>query len=270
VRKDPAKDIAESWNSAVLEAGLRNQNCDKGFDRFIRKFNQEEEMTAIMAIQEGAHDDIGTAILFTQENRRCLLLDTLYNRSYEDVMWHMMRDWARFRPRATRPKTDSGQLFYPPEFQHIFEQYWQVLERPLEHEDAYKESDFSEERMQEFTAAMQGQSQPGQPRAFDAETGADKEHEGLVNIAKQAAGSRCCMVQDARNHWADVSQEMHRSSAVTDGPVHASGSVVGTESVPGTGSNEAVCGMWPPALHLSRFFLRGGSWNTTHPVGQPP
>jgi hypothetical protein len=159
-------------------------------------------------------------------------------------MWYVMRDWARFQPRATRPKTDSGQLYYPSEFSSIFEQYWQVLERPFDHKDVHKESAFTKERMQEYTAAMQGQLPPGEPLV-------DSHVEQVyVDIAKQAAASRCCMIQDAHNFWAEVLSGEHRSSAVTDGPVHASGSVVGTESVHGTGSNDAVRGIWPPALHL--------------------
>jgi hypothetical protein len=194
--------------------------------------------------------------LFTQDNRRCLLLYTFCKRTIEDVTWYMMRDWARFQPRATRPKNDSGQLYYPVEFQHTIEKYWDVLEHPLDHEDAFKESGYSKKRMHEFTAAMDGQDRPGQPCNWDTEPvlsedgTPDPNFEALVNIAKQAAGSRCCMVQDARNHWEDVLQEMHRSSAARDGPVLANGSIVGTESVPRTGLNEAVCGMWPPALHL--------------------
>jgi hypothetical protein len=75
---DPNKAAPEAWNTAVLEAGLSTQNYDKGFDRFIRKFNPDGQMSATMAIQEGAHNDWGTTILFLQGDRRCLLLDTLH------------------------------------------------------------------------------------------------------------------------------------------------------------------------------------------------
>jgi hypothetical protein len=40
----------EVWNSSIHEAGLRTQNYDKGFDRFIRKFDPDLPMSAIMAI----------------------------------------------------------------------------------------------------------------------------------------------------------------------------------------------------------------------------
>jgi phosphoribulokinase len=56
---------------------------------------------------------------------------------------------------------------------------------------------YSKKRMHEFTAAMDWQDRPGQPCNWDTEPVLS---EALVNIAKQAAGSRCCTVQDARNH----------------------------------------------------------------------
>jgi hypothetical protein len=40
-------------NGAILEACLKTQNYDKGFDKFIRKFNPEEEMSAAVAIESG-------------------------------------------------------------------------------------------------------------------------------------------------------------------------------------------------------------------------
>jgi hypothetical protein len=202
-----------------------------------------------MAIQKGVHNDCGTAILFTQDERRRLLLDTLHGKTVEETMWHMMSEWARFQPRATHPKSDFGQLYYPAEFSHVFEQYWQVLEQPLAHADAHKESDFTKEWVQEYTAALQGQSPPGQLLLDSDAT------EGCQIIAKQAACSRCCMIQEAHNFWAKVLSGEHRSSALTDGRAPASASGVGTDSVPGVGSMEiGVCHVGHPLLQLGRFF----------------
>jgi hypothetical protein len=76
--KDPDKAVPAAWNPAVLEACLRTQTYDKGFDRFIRKFKPDAELNAVMAIEEGKHGEWGTAILFTQENLRCLLMETVH------------------------------------------------------------------------------------------------------------------------------------------------------------------------------------------------
>jgi hypothetical protein len=67
--------------------------------------------------------------------------------------------------------------------------------------------------------------------------------EGMLQIAKQAAFSRCCMIQDAPNLWED----MHRSSAVSDGPVHSSGAGVGTDLVPGLGSTDTCVAQGSPS-----------------------
>jgi hypothetical protein len=90
--------------------------------------------------------------------------------------------------------------------------------------------DYTKTRMQEFAVALQGQNPPGAP-LVDSEA-----PEECLNIAKQAANSRLCMIQDAHNFWEEVLSGEHRSSACTDGPASLSGSSVGTESGPGLGS----------------------------------
>jgi hypothetical protein len=183
------------------------QNYDKGFDRFIRKFDPDVPMSAIMAIPKGVHDYFGTAILFTQENRRCLLLDTLHKRSEEDALWHTMSSWARFQPRTLRPKSDSGQLYYPSEYSHVFEHFWDVLEQPLAHPNSASESDFTKKCMQEYAAAL--------------------------------------LHDSSRAHfWAGVLSGEHRSSACTDGPSSLESSVAGTESCPALGVTDTCvpCG----------------------------
>jgi hypothetical protein len=55
--------------------------------------------------------------------------------------------------------------------------------------------------------------------------------EKSARIADVAAFSRLRPIADGPNQW-----DMHRSSAFTVGPALASGPVIGTESVPGSGS----------------------------------
>jgi hypothetical protein len=184
-------------------------------------------MLAVMAIEKGVHSEFGTAILFTQENRQCLLLDTLHGLTEDEALWYTMHAWAKFQPRVSRPKDDPDQLYYPAVYSHVFEKYWDTLEQPLAHPDAASESFFTKACMQEYAAALLGHTLPSAP-LVDSEA-----PEGALFVAKQAAISRLCMIQDAHDFWED--QEKHRSSARTDGPSSLGSSVAGSESVPGLG-----------------------------------
>jgi hypothetical protein len=39
-----------SINGAVLDAALRTQNYDKGLEKFVRKFDPSQDMSAVVAI----------------------------------------------------------------------------------------------------------------------------------------------------------------------------------------------------------------------------
>jgi hypothetical protein len=114
-------------------------------------------------------------------------------------------------------------------YSHVFEKYWDVLEKPLAHPDAADESDFTKGCMSEFEAALEGLSLTSAP-LVDSEA-----PEGCQIVAKQAAVSRFCMVQDPPDKWAEMEG---RSSQVTDGPSSLGSSNVGNESVPGLGSTD--------------------------------
>jgi hypothetical protein len=160
VQQEPITVQPDAWNSAIFEAGLKTQNYDKGFDRFVRKFKPEEPMGAVMAIEKGVHSEFGTAILFTQENRRCLLLDTLHGITEEDALWYTMLSWAKFQRRISRPKEDPGQLHFPAVYSHVFEKYCDTLEQPLAHPGSDSETLFTKACMQEYAAALQKQDLP--------------------------------------------------------------------------------------------------------------
>jgi hypothetical protein len=49
-------------------------------------------------------------------------------------------------------------MFYPAEYSHVFEKYWDVLENPLVHPEAAGESDFTKACMSDFQAALEGLS----------------------------------------------------------------------------------------------------------------
>jgi hypothetical protein len=69
-------ELAKAGYQRILDAALRTQNYDRGLDRFARKFDNTEEMTATIAIQEGWQGDHGWSIFFEQGPRRCPLVDT--------------------------------------------------------------------------------------------------------------------------------------------------------------------------------------------------
>jgi hypothetical protein len=81
-------------------------------------------------LKKGFSGEHGTAILFEQENRRCLLTRRFYDSSDETVFWLTLKDWAEFEPRLAKTRVDAGQVYYPAAYSHIVEQYWDFLHRP--------------------------------------------------------------------------------------------------------------------------------------------
>jgi hypothetical protein len=55
IRNDKMQVSAPIWNSRIYEAGSRTQNYDKGFERFVGKFNPDTPYKAVMAIESGVH-----------------------------------------------------------------------------------------------------------------------------------------------------------------------------------------------------------------------
>jgi hypothetical protein len=100
-------------NGSILEAGLSPQNYDKGFDKYVRKFNPEEESSSVVAIHNGWQGDHGWAVAFKQGPRRCLLLGTMDGFSDEEALWSALADWATFQPRLQNPRQFPGKLFFP-------------------------------------------------------------------------------------------------------------------------------------------------------------
>jgi hypothetical protein len=49
----------------VYEAGLKVQNYDKGFDKFVRKFERNQAISATVALLEGHREDHGWAVYLT-------------------------------------------------------------------------------------------------------------------------------------------------------------------------------------------------------------
>jgi hypothetical protein len=94
----------------VYEAGLKAQNYDKGFEKFIRKFERNEAMSATVALLAGNRDDRGWAVYFKQGPRRCLLMDTVDGYSGDETIWTALAVWATFKPRKASPRKYPGKL----------------------------------------------------------------------------------------------------------------------------------------------------------------
>jgi hypothetical protein len=60
-----AAGIERAYVESIYEAGSRTQVYDKGLDKFTRKFERKEAMSAIVAIAQGHRNDHGWAVYFT-------------------------------------------------------------------------------------------------------------------------------------------------------------------------------------------------------------
>jgi hypothetical protein len=129
------KGVAEAWNKETFAAGLATEPYRVGTGRFTAQFKRNEPYSATMAIEKGVHGDHGIAIFFEQANRRCVLTRRVYKHSDEDTFWVAMKDWASFQPKLSKPRVTPGSLFFPAEYTHMMENYWEYLEDPTQHPD---------------------------------------------------------------------------------------------------------------------------------------
>jgi hypothetical protein len=88
--------------------GLSSAPYRIGLGKFAAQFKPKKPYSATIAIEKGVHDDHGTAILFEQDNRRCLITRRLYGATDEVAFWEVMKDWAQFQPRFAKPRTNPG------------------------------------------------------------------------------------------------------------------------------------------------------------------
>jgi hypothetical protein len=200
-----------------VEQGLATQPYDKGLDRFVGKFDPSQPISTVIAIEPGCHFDHGTAIYFTQEKRRCLLLDTLYGLSDDEALWYTLQALAKFQPRLASSRTEPGQLYNPAAYTHVFLKYWDYLNDPVQHPQC-DESDFTKDAMHEFAAALSSMNLSSFEPQVDSEA-SDKSY----RIAHNAAVFRLCPVQDAIDYWG--SQEEAATGSGGSAPGQDSGNV---------------------------------------------
>jgi hypothetical protein len=212
-------------NGAILEACLKTQNYDKGFDKFIRKFDCSEEMTAVVAIESGWQGDHGWAVVFKQGPRRCLLLDTTDGLTKTETFWVALSAWATFQPRHKSPRQFPGKLYYPDEASHIVQLYWDHFVDLSSHPAFKNESLICQQAMLTISEALNRYD----CTSWETLPVADAP-EKLAKIANDAAISRVRPIADGLNQWV-----MHRSRAHTVCQ-SSLGAAMSSESGVGTGS----------------------------------
>jgi hypothetical protein len=215
-----------STNGAILDAALRTQNYDKGLEKFVRKFDPTEEMSAVVAIESGRQKDHGWAVAFKQGSRRCLLLDTTAGISEEETLWVALAHWSNFQPRLSKPRQGPGELFYPDGATHIFEEAWNYLGDLSQMPSFATKSPVCQTAMLSFSEGLRRFSCTNSWIPHPCAEAPEK----LAKIATNAAISRVRPIPDGSDQW-----EEYRKGTYTVGFGSQSSPMVGTESGAGTG-----------------------------------
>jgi hypothetical protein len=102
-----------------------------------------------------------------------------------------------------------GSLFFPAEYTHMMENYWEYLEDPTQHPDIQTDAQYFQ-YMQQYTAAVsQWDFTDFEPQPSDVAP------ERSQRVAHFAALSRRCLVQDACDYWSSP-QDQAQEERVTD------------------------------------------------------
>jgi hypothetical protein len=196
VRLSQAMDLkaVATWNKETFIHGLAAATYRVGTGKFAAQFKPGKPYSATIAIEKGIHNDHGTAILFEQPNRRCLVTRRLYDLSDEDTFWEVMKDWAQFQPKLAQPRVNPGQLFFPSEYSHMFEVYWDHLRDPTQHPDVCQTAS--------YYAPMLAYSSAVSPMDFSDFTPLPdvEASEKSQRVSSEGALSRRCPVQDATDY----------------------------------------------------------------------
>jgi hypothetical protein len=191
-----------AWNRDTFLHGLASDPYRCGTGKFAAQFKPDKPYSATIAIEKGVHKDHGTAILFEQANRRCLVTRRLYGTSDEDTFWKVMKDWAQFQPRLARPRVNPGQLYYPSGYSHMFEIYWDFLTDPIHHPEVCHSAAISQ-----YAAAASGLDFSDFIPQPDVEAS-----EKSQRVWSVGALSRRCPVQDATDYWSSPEDQAQEES----------------------------------------------------------
>jgi hypothetical protein len=253
-------DVATGYNHETFSAGLAVYSYRTGVGKFATKFKPDKPYSATIAIEKGVHEEHGTAILFEQSTRRCLITHRYYGLDDEQVFWETFKEWAKFEPRSAKPRQSAGQVYYPSVWSHMVEQHWDFMHAPS------VESSFNNDDLGRYASAAAR-------LVFDYTLLVDVEApEKSQRIAASGALSRRCPIQDAQDYWTTPQEQaqeerdivknglgVDRSSPDTDGPAFSpNGSIVGTELSPGSGSTDTCAAWGSPSLPDPALSLCGG------------
>jgi hypothetical protein len=214
-------------NGAILDAALKTQNYDKGLEKFVRKFNPEEECSAVIAIESGFQGDHGWAVAFKQGPRRYLILDTADGLTEEEVFWGTLSAWATFQPRQKAQRESPGTLYYPDAASHVFEECWQYLENLSAMPSFSSKSPICQAAMLAFSEGLSHFTIDSSWLPLPTAEAPEK----LAKIAQNAAISRVRPIADGPNQW-----DIHRGSVAT--VCQSSLGLSGSESGAGTGETD--------------------------------
>jgi hypothetical protein len=194
------------WNKETFIHGLASAPYRVGTGKFAAQFKPGKPYSATIAIEKGVHDDQGAAILFEQSNRRCLITRRVYGISDENTFWTVMKDWAQFQPKLAKPRVDPGTLFYPAEYSHMIELYWDYLDDPTKHPDVSPTAS--------YYASMSSYSQAVSSMDFSSFTPQPdvEASEKSQRVSQSAALSRRWPVQDATDYWSSIQDHAQEES----------------------------------------------------------
>jgi hypothetical protein len=183
-------DTATKYNRETFMDGRAAEPYRIDIGKFTALFKRNKPYSATIAVEKGIYGEYGTAILFEQDNRYCLLTRRHYDLSDEQVFWATMKDWAEFEPRLVKTRIEAGQVYDPSAWSHFVEQHWDYLHRPRT-EDA----DPDNKSMGKYASAAAR-------LRFSLNMLVDVEApEKSQEISFAGAMSRRCPVQDAQDYW---------------------------------------------------------------------
>jgi hypothetical protein len=172
-------------------------------------------------MEKGVHGEHGTAILFEQANRRCLITRRILDKSDEDTFWIVMRDWAQFEPRTAKPRSSAGQIFYPSAYSHMFEAYWDFIQAPSVEEA-------TSVPMAKYASAAAQLDFSDLTPLVDVEA-----PEKSQRISSSGALSRRCPVQDAQDYWSSPKDQAQEECVTVEHGVAPGPDVHNVDTGPG-------------------------------------
>jgi ribonuclease HI len=182
-------DLVTGYNKETFMDGLAAEPYRISTGKFCAQFKRSKPYAATIAIEKGVHAEHGYAILFEQENRRCLLTRQVFGLSDEQIFWTAMKDWASFEPRQAKPRRDAGILYYPSAWSHMVEEHWDFIHAP-------KVEDTGD------NVPMGKYASAAARLAFTESLHVDVEApQKSQDISYAGAMSRRCPVQDAQDYW---------------------------------------------------------------------